>query len=1193
VPLSQGGGQLILHLTSFDGEQKPSQIDLDLAVLTLGPRDQGVIGGITLARDARGQINVFWTESSPAGVVDMQAVLNASGEIVSKHALPSISGWMGWGATIPFGDGGTIRPYIAGGPASGGGSQTSLHVKSFDSEQQASGIDISLTTLNLAMLEFGGISNISSSTDAHGLIHFFWTETSSGGVLARQAILSADGVLLAKNTIPVQGNFVTLGPAAPLADGGTVHTYVKSEPGKLILQLKSFDSKQQPSGIDVIVAMPTTAPGDQHNISAISLSMEVHNQINVFWTESSVQGIVDKQAVISTEGEMLAQYSYPLVSPTSGRGPIIVLASSLFTEMADVVDFANLTDAQYQAIVSGADYNHALGGNDKVKLSSVYHLVDGGSGNDVLNGSPINDEIAGGPDDDELTGHAGNDTFIVSAGIDTITDLGESDILVVDVGATAIVRVAGNYTATPQSNNSGTTVITTDGWSVDLSAVASSMNGYSITNTGNEASLKGSNGDDVIEGGHRDDLLDGGSGRDTLSGQGGSDTFEGIKPFSDAKDVNRVFGGDDLDAVDTLRYSGSYSSYSIKSVSLNDFSGQVGTVTGAQDSFSGIEVLEFFPEKRISLADVLEGGLLKLAILAFAKAYQEMQDHVRQLELVRNSDGSAKFGNVLAWFDFAGDILQIGLVDPLLAPDAYEASKKVFVSITAKFADVVVDQASTRLKHLAESLPDAMREEAYARIDEGAGIVRQASREISGVLYDQVQLGLGLVTDALADIYVQSFSRIGDKLEQVYDDVFSKDLTLRDLPLVDSIDPSLATPPPTQPAPGQPVPAPIYIKPNDIDPLTYDGSNMRGAESNVVLSILGHAIDGVVVVSGSGNDSIRGSSFNDYISTSGGDDLVVAGAGDDVLLAGAGHNVISGGDGGDTFDVALGANTVSDVITNLRGDKIIGFGLDDALELQAASLDRDMIDVNRAENITTIGVGGIGFELIGDFMAGDFMSIARGTGPAAHSIVTFESFLPLLFEGASVNPDLVNGIANEPFLVGDGNVGFSVELMSAASAFANTLGSYIVATDGTIHGVRVLFGDTLNVQEGARSVKLDPSENGEKVGFFLIQNGGGVYGNLPSDLTFVAAANAMPVDVNGGVPPLLHSATLGDLNRTPIFHSIATLNPADANQVLSGVALGGEGLLIGFEDLQRAAGDNDYQDVVIEVRAIRDDYLLA
>ena len=83
-----------------------------------------------------------------------------------------------------------------------------------------------------------------------------------------------------------------------------------------------------------------------------------------------------------------------------------------------------------------------------------------------------------------------------------------------------------------------------------------------------------------------------------------------------------------------------------------------------------------------------------------------------------------------------------------------------------------------------------------------------------------------------------------------------------------------------------------------------------------------------------------------------------------------------------------------------------------------------------------------------------------------------------------------------------------------------------------------------------------------------------------------------PADLDLGLPPVLHSATLGDLTSATIFHSFATFNPGDANQVLSGVAPGGKELLIGFEDLPSATGDNDFQDVIVGIRTIHDGDLI-
>jgi hypothetical protein len=88
------------------------------------------------------------------------------------------------------------------------------------------------------------------------------------------------------------------------------------------------------------------------------------------------------------------------------------------------------------------------------------------------------------------------------------------------------------------------------------------------------------------------------------------------------------------------------------------------------------------------------------------------------------------------------------------------------------------------------------------------------------------------------------------------------------------------------------------------------------------------------------------------------------------------------------------------------------------------------------------------------------------------------------------------------------------------------------------------------------------------------------HGKLPDNLTFVAAGTSNPANVDTGTAAVLNSATLGQLTAAQIFHTFANLNPGHADQVLAGLAAGGHQLQIGFEDMSRTTGDNDFQDVV-------------
>jgi 2',3'-cyclic-nucleotide 2'-phosphodiesterase (5'-nucleotidase family) len=320
-----------------------------------------------------------------------------------------------------------------------------------------------------------------------------------------------------------------------------------------------------------------------------------------------------------------------------------------------------------------------------------------------------------------------------------------------------------------------------------------------------------------------------------------------------------------------------------------------------------------------------------------------------------------------------------------------------------------------------------------------------------------------------------------------------------------------------------------------------------------------------------------------------GNDQVTGTAAIDNLMAGAGNDTVSGGAGADLIDLGTGADVLRDSLANLAGDRISGFGLTDMLDIDGAFVGRSNLGVVKTADGATLTIGGSSFQLVGDFAAGDFMAVARGTGVDAHTTITFERYLPTLSEGVRVNPALINGIASEEFLTGDGNVEFTLSMRSATSEYRNSLGTYMVAADGTISDVRILFSNTLAA--GSATVNLGRPDANEKIGFFLIQDGADAYGNLPNNLSFVDPGTMNLSDLDNGLAPALRSATLGQLNSAQIFHSFSTLNPGDANQSLSGISTNGRELLIGFEDQLVTSGDNDFQDVVFSIRVNTDNLL--
>jgi len=297
----------------------------------------------------------------------------------------------------------------------------------------------------------------------------------------------------------------------------------------------------------------------------------------------------------------------------------------------------------------------------------------------------------------------------------------------------------------------------------------------------------------------------------------------------------------------------------------------------------------------------------------------------------------------------------------------------------------------------------------------------------------------------------------------------------------------------------------------------------------------------------------------------------------------------------DFIDLGGGADSLAIVRGQAglpAGTTVASLAIDDAIDFQGVLAGRAAVNVVKNAGGAALGMGDLTVQLVGDYSGGDFMMVARGSGADAHTVVTFENFLPRLAEGVRVDTAFINGIANEAFLTGDGIVSFTLHLKSAVSAHNNTLGVYRIGADGTLLDVNIVFAGTLDVAENQRTVNLGTPGNNEKLGFFLIQDGFDLYGNLPDDLSFVTPGTASPADLDSGVPPVLRSATLGNLAAAPIFHSFATFNPGDANQALSGVAPGGRELQIGFEDLPSAIGDNDFQDVVIGIVVSLDDRLL-
>jgi serralysin len=333
------------------------------------------------------------------------------------------------------------------------------------------------------------------------------------------------------------------------------------------------------------------------------------------------------------------------------------------------------------------------------------------------------------------------------------------------------------------------------------------------------------------------------------------------------------------------------------------------------------------------------------------------------------------------------------------------------------------------------------------------------------------------------------------------------------------------------------------------------------------------------LTTGTGNDTLIG---NDR------DNVLRAGDGTDTIATAGGNDTVSGGADADTMYFGGGHSTLRDSMADLNGDVVRDFGFS-AVDVLGTRLGWNNVSITATQ--TLINVGGETVQLNGSFAGnGVFILSARGSGADAHTGVAYVNYLPSLAEGVSVNAASITGLADQSFLTGDGSVRFTLDFKSAVSSFANSLGFYKVKADGSIGDVHILFDNTLNVAASQRSIDLGAPANGERIGFFLIQDGFHTVGHLADNLSFVAPGTDRAATVDSGLA-ILKSASLGALTGATVFHSSAALNPNGANQVLSGVKPGGLELQIGFEDLPNATGDRDFQDVVIGIHVTGDGFL--
>ena len=268
--------------------------------------------------------------------------------------------------------------------------------------------------------------------------------------------------------------------------------------------------------------------------------------------------------------------------------------------------------------------------------------------------------------------------------------------------------------------------------------------------------------------------------------------------------------------------------------------------------------------------------------------------------------------------------------------------------------------------------------------------------------------------------------------------------------------------------------------------------------------------------------------------------MLDGGDGTDILVANGGNDTLIGGLGADKIYFGPGDSVVRDTLADLNGDTVRDFGFGIGRRPGLAHRPRQRCDH------TDHGHGQrrrLDLRAQRQLRGGDGAFIIRRAAAVTAPTRTEPRELPAQPGGRrGVNPATVNGVASQTFLSGDGTVRFTLEMRSAVSSFANTLGFYKVAADGTISSVHILFANTLNTAPGT-TVDLGTPGNGERIGFFLVQDG---FHNLrrTRPKTFLrTAGNRSRRQPQPGARALLMSASHGPITGVEIFHSFATINP--------------------------------------------------
>ncbi|WP_170258955.1 DUF4114 domain-containing protein [Oceanicella actignis] len=254
---------------------------------------------------------------------------------------------------------------------------------------------------------------------------------------------------------------------------------------------------------------------------------------------------------------------------------------------------------------------------------------------------------------------------------------------------------------------------------------------------------------------------------------------------------------------------------------------------------------------------------------------------------------------------------------------------------------------------------------------------------------------------------------------------------------------------------------------------------------------------------------------------------------------------------------------------------------------------------------------------------------------------------PFGSEAVRLSPELVNGAARINSLTLENDSPVSVTFIGECAGYRNTLGWYKIEPDGTIGEVKIIWANASGASEsevlaawreagatdeelsaiasaygsnseggalipGQSTVALEGLQAGDSFGFFLIPDGyrdSNLRAALTNDAHFeFRAPDGGPAVIEPGMTaaPKLHYAYADpagsvrsgvvsqDIHHTAAYGDTLGLNGSGQQQVIAGVVGDDPGgladwgvepgqLLIGFEDISRPRGDDDFNDLVFRL----------